>query len=62
LRRAEGVAMTPWTTGTTLPSFADPGTDPASRVFGPATLQRLAEIKHRYDPSNVFSTTFRVTA
>jgi hypothetical protein len=55
-------ALSPWTTGTTLPSFADPGTDPASRVFSPATLQRLAEVKHRYDPSNVFCTSFPVTA
>jgi hypothetical protein len=55
-------ALSPWTTGTTLPSFADPGTDPASRVFSPATLQRLAEVKHRYDASNVFCTSFPVTA
>jgi hypothetical protein len=55
-------ALSPWTSGTTLPSFADPGTDPASRVFSPATLQRLAEVKHRYDPSNVFCTSFPVTA
>jgi hypothetical protein len=55
-------ALGPWTTGTTLPSFADQGTDPASLVFSPATQQRLAEVKHRYDPSNVFCTSFPVTA
>jgi len=55
-------ALSPWTTGTTLPSFADPGTDPASRVFSPATLQRLAEVKHHYDPYNVFCTSFPATA
>lgn len=55
-------ALSPWTTGTTLPSFADPGTDPASRVFRPATLQRLAGVKHRYDPANVFRASFPVTA
>jgi FAD/FMN-containing dehydrogenase len=52
----------PWATGTTLPSFADPGTDTASRVFPPATRKRLAEVKHRYDPANVFRTSFPVTA
>jgi len=55
-------ALSPWTTGTTLPSFADPGTDPASLVFSPATRQRLADVKHRYDPANVFCTSFPVTA
>jgi hypothetical protein len=55
-------ALSPWTTGTTLPSFADPGTDPASRVFSPAARQRLADVKHRYDPADVFCTSFPVTA
>jgi hypothetical protein len=55
-------ALSPWTTGTTLPSFADPGTDPAELVFSPAALQRLAAVKHRYDPSNVLCTSFPVTA
>jgi len=55
-------ALSPWTTGTTLPSFADPGTDPAGRVFSLATRQRLADVKHRYDPANVFCASFPVTA
>jgi hypothetical protein len=55
-------ALSPWATGTTLPSFADPGTDPASRVFSPATRQRLAEVKQRYDPAHLFCTSFPVTA
>ena len=54
-------ALSPWTTGTTLPSFADPATDP-SRLFGPATRQRLADVKRRYDPANVICTSFPVTA
>jgi hypothetical protein len=53
-------ALGPWTTGTTLPSFADQSTDPASLVFSPATLQRLAEVKRRYDPSDVFCTSWPV--
>jgi hypothetical protein len=54
-------ALGPWTTGTTLPSFADPGTDPG-RLFSPATRQRLADVKYRYDPANVICTSFPVTA
>ena len=54
-------ALSPWTTGTTLPSFADSATDP-SRLFTPATRQRLAGVKRRYDPANVFCTSFPVTA
>ena len=54
-------ALSPWTTGTTLPSFADPATDP-SRLFSPVTRQRLADVKHRYDPANVICTSFPVTA
>ena len=54
-------ALGPWTTGTTLPSFADPGTDP-SRLFSPATRQRLAEVKHRYDSADVICSSFPVAA
>jgi hypothetical protein len=54
-------ALGPWTTGTTLPAFTDPGTDP-SQLFDPATRRRLAEVKHRYDPANVIATSFPVTA
>jgi hypothetical protein len=54
-------ALSPWTTGTTLPSFADSATDP-SRLFSPATRQRLADVKHRYDPANVICASFPVTA
>jgi hypothetical protein len=54
-------ALGRWATGTTLPGFTDPGTDP-SRLFDPPTRRRLAEVKHRYDPANVIATSFPVTA
>lgn len=53
-------ALSPWTTGTTLPSFADSATDP-SRLFSPATRQRLADVKHRYDPASVFCASFPIS-
>jgi hypothetical protein len=46
---------------TTLPGFADPATDP-SRLFILETQQRLANVKHRYDPANVICTSFPVSA
>ena len=54
-------ALSPWMSGATVPSFADSAIDP-SRLFTPATRQRLADVKHRYDPASVFCTSFPVTA
>lgn len=51
-------ALAPWTTGTTLPSFADPGTDTARLAFPAAVRRRLAAVKRRYDPGDVLLTSF----
>jgi hypothetical protein len=52
-------ALARWTTGTILPSFAEPAsvTD-AERVFPPPTRRRLARVKQRYDPGNVLRASF----
>jgi hypothetical protein len=56
-QQAITTALSPWTTGTTLPSFAAPPAD-AARVFGEPARRRLATIKHRYDPRNILRTSF----
>ncbi len=56
-QQAVTAALSPWTTGTTLPAFATPPAD-ATRVFPERTRHRLATIKHRYDPSNILRTSF----
>jgi FAD/FMN-containing dehydrogenase len=48
-------ALEPHLAGGAYSSFMDDDeTESASRAYG-ATLQRLAEVKHAYDPENVFS-------
>jgi hypothetical protein len=51
-------ALASWTSGTTLPSFADPGVDTARRAFPAAVRRRLAAVKRRYDPGDVLLTSF----
>ena len=47
-------ALEPWTTGGLLPNFsAGTGVDRIARSYDPATLARLVDVAHRYDPDNV---------
>lgn len=59
-QREATAALAPWTTGTILPSFAEPDTDSADpgRVFPPGVRRRLASVKHRYDPAGVLHASF----
>ena len=56
--QAISAALGPWTTGMTLPGFATPPEDTAERVYPPATRDRLRGVKDRYDPGDVFVTSF----
>jgi FAD/FMN-containing dehydrogenase len=48
-------AIRPWSTGYTYVNFLDAdGGRPLVAAYDPATLARLAELKARYDPDNVF--------
>jgi hypothetical protein len=51
-------ALAPWTTGTTLPGFAQPPADTAERAWPPATRDRLQRIKDRYDPGGIILPSF----
>jgi FAD/FMN-containing dehydrogenase len=51
-------ALGPWTTGMTLPGFAEPPEDTAERVYPPATRDRLRRVKDRYDPGGVILPSF----
>lgn len=59
-QREVTAALSPWTTGTVLPSFAEPDTDAVdpSRVFPSEVRRRLASVKHRYDPAGVLLASF----
>jgi FAD/FMN-containing dehydrogenase len=46
--------MTPFTTGGVYLNFSPPGAERVVDGFGQAKLKRLAELKRRYDPTNVF--------
>ena len=52
--RAFGRAMEPFSSGTYVNAIADAGGADVRRAYKPATLRRLAELKGRYDPENVF--------
>jgi hypothetical protein len=49
-QHAVSAALGPWTTGMTLPCFAQHPQDTAERVYPPATRDRLRRVKDRYDP------------
>jgi hypothetical protein len=57
-QHAVSAALSPWTTGMTLPGFAQPPQDTVERVYPPATRDRLQQIKDRYDPGGVILTSF----
>ncbi|HTW04182.1 MAG TPA: FAD-binding oxidoreductase [Streptosporangiaceae bacterium] len=46
-------ALAPWTTGMTLPGFAQPPLDTAERVYPSATRDHLRRVKDRYDPNGI---------
>ncbi|HEX6454218.1 MAG TPA: hypothetical protein VF060_32755 [Trebonia sp.] len=57
-QHAVSAALGPWTTGMTLPGFAQPPQDTAERVYPPATRDRLRRVKDRYDPGGVILSSF----
>jgi hypothetical protein len=57
-QHAISAALGPWTTGMTLPGFAEPPEDTAERVYPPATRDRLRRVKDRYDPGGVILPSF----
>jgi FAD/FMN-containing dehydrogenase len=57
-QHAVSAALGPWTTGMTLPGFAEPPEDTAERVYPPATRDRLRRVKDRYDPGGVILPSF----
>ena len=52
--RAAGAAMEPFASGMYVNTIADEGQAGVRRAYGDAKLSRLADVKRRYDPDNVF--------
>ena len=52
--RAYGAAVEPFASGVYVNVLADEGEAGVRRAYSAAKLARLAEVKHRYDPDNVF--------
>jgi FAD/FMN-containing dehydrogenase len=52
--RAYGSAMEPFSTGVYVNALMDEGEAGVRRAYPDAKLARLAQLKHRYDPDNVF--------
>lgn len=52
--RAWAATLEPFSIGTYVNVISDPGEDGVGRAYGSGTLARLAELKRRYDPENVF--------
>jgi FAD/FMN-containing dehydrogenase len=52
--RAFGAAMAPFASGVYVNTLVDQGADAVRRAYGDGHLRRLAELKRRYDPDNVF--------
>jgi FAD/FMN-containing dehydrogenase len=49
-----GAALEPYASGVYVNTLADEGEAGVRRAYPPATMSRLAELKRRYDPNNVF--------
>jgi FAD/FMN-containing dehydrogenase len=54
LARAWGAVMAPYARGAYVNALADTGDDIIRRVYRPDKLARLADLKRKYDPDNVF--------
>jgi FAD/FMN-containing dehydrogenase len=52
--RRYGTAVEPFASGVYVNDLTDEGEDGVRRAYRPSQLARLASLKHRYDPDNVF--------
>jgi hypothetical protein len=52
--RRFGAAIAPFASGAYINALSDEGAEGVRRAYGPAKLARLAALKDRYDPQNVF--------
>ena len=52
--RRYGAAVEPFASGVYVNALADEGEEGVQRAYGPDKLARLAALKGRYDPDNVF--------
>ena len=52
--RAYGIALEPFASGVYVNVLADDDQAGVRRAYGDAKLRRLAELKRRWDPDNVF--------
>jgi hypothetical protein len=52
--RAYGAALAPFATGVYVNVLSETGEEGVRRAYGDAKLARLADLKRRYDPDNVF--------
>jgi FAD/FMN-containing dehydrogenase len=59
--RAFGAALAPFASGVYVNVLAEQGAADVRRAYGDAKLARLAEIKRRYDPENVFHLNQNIT-
>ncbi len=52
--RRWAASMQPYSTGTYVNVISDPGADGVTRAYRSTQLARLAQLKRRWDPDNVF--------
>ena len=52
--RAFGAALAPFSSGVYVNVLFETGSEGVRRAYGDTKLARLAELKRRYDPDNVF--------